>query len=354
MVADGTGNPLLSVIIPVHNGATHLRECLDSVLAQTLDSLEVIVVDDGSTDETPEILRHYALRSDGRLRVLTQSSNQGVSTARNRGIGAAAGKYIAFVDADDRVRPSMYRHMVQVAEAQDLDMISCGIQLFNDKGVASRPISYPLHPRVLMDTQDVRIALETGFTSKLLWFPVRSLYRRRLILDNAVRFDSQIRKGEDSLFNLEILGRVQRCASVEEAYYLYRKHDASVTARPLANERENLDRLSDRVTMFFHEDGYPQRAVDDFYRYVLGSDLPNALVRLAGQRGACGQLRRLKSSQHVKKALTYLSTMKPQLSLRVWMLLLLFKVAPSGTTCLVLSVAQKVRRAGAALLRRTG
>ncbi len=229
--------PVVSVIIPVHNGGVYLRECLDSVLAQTLDALEVIVVDDASTDDTPEILASCVESARGKVRVITQSSNQGVSAARNLGIANARGTYIAFVDADDLVRPRMYAHLAEVAETNHLDVVSCGIQVFEGQEALSA-VPYPM-PAGVHSNQEVRELLQSGFTSKLLWFPFRSLYRRTLVQTYSVRFDTQIRKGEDSLFNLEVLSRAQQCAAVADAYYLYRKHAASVTARPLPSESGN-------------------------------------------------------------------------------------------------------------------
>lgn len=329
--------PAVSVIVPIYNGAAHIRECLDSLFAQTLESLEIIVVDDASTDETDSILGKYVQRSGGRLQVLTQRTNQGVSAARNRGIDAARGAFVAFVDADDIVRPRMYEHLLELADSLSLDVASCGIQLFDGEGGLSQPIPYPMRPGVLYDSPKMRVLLETGFTSKLLWAPVRSLYRRSLIQAHDVRFDTLIRKGEDSLFNLEVLTRARGCAAVEDAYYLYRKHAGSVTARPLSSETRNLEELGNRVTRFFVEEGFPTAATDDFYRYVLSSDLPTALVRLAGHPGSREELGRLRSSHHVCIALRHLLSQKPRLPLRVWLLLLLFKYLPGWLVSAVLA-----------------
>ena len=336
--------PTVSVIIPVHNGETHLRECLDSVLAQTLESIEIIVVNDASSDGTAVILDQYVQMGDGRVRVLTQQTNQGVSAARNRGIDAARGAFVAFVDADDVVRPRMYEHLLEVAEARCLDVVSCGIQLFDGEGRLSQPIPYPMQPGAVYDTGEMRALLQSGFTSKLLWAPVRSLYRRSLIQAHAIRFDTRIRKGEDSLFNLELLARASRCATVEDAYYLYRKHAASVTARPLPSESENLEVLADRVTQFTREQGLSNAIIDDFYRYILSSDLPTALIRLAGVAGSRRELQKLRSSQHVRTALEDWGRLQPQLPERVKLLLLLYKYVPTPLVNAALSARRGVLR----------
>ena len=99
--------PLISVIIPVYNVEKYLRRCLDSVIAQTYQNLEIICVDDGSIDDSGKICDQYAVR-DARIKVIHQE-NQGLSAARNRGLDAAEGEYIAFVDSDDYILEDMYK-----------------------------------------------------------------------------------------------------------------------------------------------------------------------------------------------------------------------------------------------------
>ena len=101
----------ISIIIPVYNKEAYLERCLDSVLAQTHKSLEVLLIDDGSTDGSPAICEKYA-KKDPRIRVLTQE-NAGASAARNAGIEAAGGDYIGFVDADDWIEPGMYAALLE-------------------------------------------------------------------------------------------------------------------------------------------------------------------------------------------------------------------------------------------------
>ena len=102
-----SGGPFLSVIIPVYNVEKYLARCLDSVLAQSFSDMEIICVDDGSTDSSPDILRAYAAR-DARIRLIHQK-NRGIAAARNAGLDAAAGRYVAFVDSDDAVTPDIYK-----------------------------------------------------------------------------------------------------------------------------------------------------------------------------------------------------------------------------------------------------
>ena len=121
--------PKVSVIVPAFNAAPYLPECLDSILAQTADDLEVICIDDGSTDGTPQILAEYALR-DGRLGWVSQE-NRGLSESRNRGIDLSSGKYLLFCDADDMLKPDAVRALVEKAERDRLDVLFFGAAFGN-------------------------------------------------------------------------------------------------------------------------------------------------------------------------------------------------------------------------------
>lgn len=114
---------VVSVVIPVYKVENYLERCINSVLNQTYSELEIILVDDGSPDRCPQICDRYA-EMDSRIKVI-HKANGGVSSARNAGIGAATGAYIAFVDSDDWIEPDMYQKMVGVAEKMDCDVVIC-------------------------------------------------------------------------------------------------------------------------------------------------------------------------------------------------------------------------------------
>lgn len=113
----------VSVIIPIYNEERYLEQCLDSICGQTLKEIEIICIDDGSTDRTPEILKNYAGR-DSRIKIITQS-NRFAGAARNRGMECASGKYLSFLDADDYYVPDMLEKMVRKAEAGQVDIVVC-------------------------------------------------------------------------------------------------------------------------------------------------------------------------------------------------------------------------------------
>ena len=123
-------NPILSIIIPIYNAERFLNKCLDSVVSQTLKNWELILIDDGSTDKSLEIMSRFK-KNDNRIEI-KQIENAGVSTARNIGLSLARGKYIGFVDADDWISEEMFENMVRVAENENLDIVQCSYAIVDE------------------------------------------------------------------------------------------------------------------------------------------------------------------------------------------------------------------------------
>lgn len=140
-----TKNIDLSVIVPVYNGAPYLRQAIDSVLAQKSHGIELLVVDDGSTDDTPDILAAYGAK----ITVITQP-NRGLSTARNVGVAAARGRWLAFLDADDFWLPDFARRMLEAAAAPQCGILACSWIYVERDGRPIGPPKLPAHSRVTL------------------------------------------------------------------------------------------------------------------------------------------------------------------------------------------------------------
>ena len=123
--------PIVSVLIPVYNVEKYLKKCLDSVVNQTLTDIEIICVNDGSTDGSLKILEEY--RSiDSRIKIINKA-NGGLPSARNAGLNAAKGRYVGFVDSDDYIEPNMFEKLVDVAEHEESEVVICGANIFPEK-----------------------------------------------------------------------------------------------------------------------------------------------------------------------------------------------------------------------------
>lgn len=210
-------SPLLSLIVPVYNVAPYLRACLDSLQAQTRQADEIIVVDDGSTDDCPAILSEYAERIP-QMRVIRQE-NGGLSAARNTGMQHATGRYLAFVDSDDFVAPTMYAHLLAMAQADDLDMALCNAVYHFEGREAERPI-YADAPStgVLPGSEWLRQRLQQGRLLHMVWM---HLYRRDFLLQHGLQFiPRQIH--EDVIWTTRALLAAQRVRYDATPLYFYR------------------------------------------------------------------------------------------------------------------------------------
>ncbi len=203
---------MVSIIIPVFNGQHVLQRCVDSVTKQSYRELEIILVDDGSTDPTLEICKKLALE-DSRIKVFHQA-NKGVSAARNHGLANAAGELVMFVDADDSIDADMVEELVKAQAPHDADMAICGYKQISgaDQKIVSG-INFDAVP-----IKQLGDLFGTLYSKALINSPCAKIYKRRLI---AQKFDESISLGEDLLFNLDFLKGAFLIAGIEAPLYNY-------------------------------------------------------------------------------------------------------------------------------------
>ncbi|AHF12738.1 glycosyl transferase family 2 [Barnesiella viscericola DSM 18177] len=207
-------NPLISVIIPVYNAEPFLPACLDSVLSQDYSSFEILVIDDGSTDNSAAIIDRYAAR-EPRIVALHQS-NAGVSAARNRGLAEARGEYIAFVDADDRVTSSYLSHLLSV----QADLMIAGISLLYESSGRTESHGFE-HTRSAHTDRERGMIFADAEIHDTTKGPCNKLFKREIIEQHHLRFDPRYSYGEDHLFVLEFVKHGQSIAQIAHIDYLY-------------------------------------------------------------------------------------------------------------------------------------
>jgi len=197
--------PLMSVVIPVFNAERWLVDCLGSVVAQSEARLEIILVNDGSTDGSAAICRRF-LHADPRI-VYVEGPNRGVSCARNLGLDRARGRYVGFVDSDDRVGPDWAAEMIRLAEGSGDALVICG---FTAVDLLAEPVHVTEYVHDATRTLSRLGADEvlSLFHRRMLGTVFNKLYRREWIDRHRIRFDPEIDRGEDLLFNLEYERRV--------------------------------------------------------------------------------------------------------------------------------------------------
>lgn len=237
---------LISVIVPVHNGQDYLEKCIDSIEAQIYDCLEVIIVNDGSTDATAQVCERLQVKYDN-VNVITLS-DVGVASARNRAIERAKGEYIAFVDADDRLRPDMLQRLHDSLQAADCDMAGCRFITWSTEdewdriidGQPNEPDTADLNKDNADSAASVHRTAEgkvyDGYqylTDHILQNNSRcwsKLYRRSMI--GQVRFREELTIGEDMLFLVDLLPGLARAVELEYEGYGYYQNPGGLMRRP--------------------------------------------------------------------------------------------------------------------------
>ncbi len=253
---------MLSIIIPAYNSASTIERCLASVCNSTFTDLEILCVDDGSTDDTLEKLHAFALK-DSRVIVLHQE-NGGVSSARNHGLQCAKGDYIAFVDSDDYVLPHMYETMVNAIMLTSADVVCCNYFHGTNNGGYIRQLSHNYAEDIVVGHENIseRIIANMIFgdgNTIGLPSPFNKLYRAKLICKNSISFDTDRFHGEDWLFNLHIFNNANVVKFISDPLYVYVQHKGSLVSRfnpNVVHQMMNNDKIFKTVFNQFNYDGF--------------------------------------------------------------------------------------------------
>lgn len=230
--------PLISVIVPVYNTECFLRKCVDSIIAQTYDHLEIILIDDGSTDQCPAICDEYA-EKDSRVKVI-HKSNGGISSARNAGIEIFTGEYLCYVDSDDTIEKNFIERL---GDNEQEDIIVSGTRTFT---VSAEQLSES-HPeeKVYLGNDAIKAAYLNNEIEKFLVGPVAKLYNRRLV-DN-IRFDENMTVAEDIVYNPDVLCHAQTVRTICYAGYNVTSHPMSTTHLIHTRYSKLLEHNADRT-----------------------------------------------------------------------------------------------------------
>lgn len=272
MTNKSNANAKVSIVIPVYNAQDYLQECLDSVLNQTFSDIEVVLVDDGSKDNSGKICDEYASK-DNRITVVHQQ-NAGVSAARNKGIESASGEWIMFVDSDDFITTDAVEKLVSQADATDCQNVIANF-LEDGKALTGNIEAF--------DLTQYRDGFWGGciagpdmfgpvFPEKMrqlpyLGTPCAKIFLRKTIIDNNIRFPLDVRFGEDSIFNMYVFKYAEKVAFIDEPVYVYRKHEGSLCTGNIDKKASEYTAYVNRTEVvleeFEAENGLnPYRAVD--------------------------------------------------------------------------------------------
>ena len=206
-------NILVSIIIPVYNTGEYLYRCIDSVINQSLKEIEIILIDDGSTDNSGIICDKYK-EKDNRVHVI-HKINEGVSIARNKGISLAKGNYVGFVDSDDWIESEMYERMIIMANNFNSDIVLCDAKTVYSSDNHEKDTFSSLKESTNIH-KDKLSALNLQEMAGAVW---RCIYKRELLLNNNITFPIDLPLSEDRVFNLHALGSCEKISYLKSAYY---------------------------------------------------------------------------------------------------------------------------------------
>lgn len=314
MAVENRNNPLISIIIPVYNAEKYLSNCLDSVCNQTYSEVEIIIIDDGSTDHSSEIIQDY-LKRDQRIQVIVQE-NKGLSTSRNTGLEHANGEYVMFLDSDDWIDPTTCSISLQEIKRSHANAILWSY--VREYETASYPVYLFGHDMHTWSTSDMPELYQQfiGLYGEQLREPQKTdsivtawgkLYQKAIIGDT--RFvDTQIIGTEDVLFNIEVFSKVKCATYIPNTFSHYRKTNPhSLTKRYKKQLVYQWEELYRRIRVHLESESAPKIYYESLNNRIalglIGLGLNLAEDSRLNWREKKAELRKILQMSHYKNAL---------------------------------------------------
>lgn len=295
----------LSYIIPVYNVEKYLRQCIDSVLAQSFDDYEIILVDDESPDGCPKICDEYAEKYPDTIKAIHQK-NKGLAGARNSGMKIARGEYICFVDSDDYFGADGMAFLYQKAVEFDADILQNSYICLEENSGESYNVQSAIPTNTLLshgDMQDIVCRNSTQRTTIFVW---RNLYKRSFLFKNNLKFDEKLRMIEDSPFNTQAFLMAERFVCIDKPIYTYRIRQDSLQRKKYVPDYDKiLEYQWNLKNRFFAEYGNGSRI---FYEDIADFTVRNMLPSLLGNiyqnpiKGKYKLLKRIGESEMLRKS----------------------------------------------------
>lgn len=210
----------VSIIVPVHNSEVYLRRCLDSIVNQNLQEIEIILINDASTDDSLLIIQEYKERYPEKIVIIDLKENKGPGGARNEGIRAAKGEYIGFVDSDDTIEKEMYEELYRIAKEKNCDMVDCA---FNNKHVNKLVLTTVIETwgNITLEKRKHLIAFPGFIWSKIV--------KRSILIDNNILFRENL-TFEDMDFLPRVLMKINSIYASDMVLYNYERNIRSITS----------------------------------------------------------------------------------------------------------------------------
>lgn len=270
----------VSIIIPAYNVEQYIERCVNSALSQSLKDIEVIVVDDGSIDNT----YNKCLQFNDRRLILVHQDNSGVASARNRGMEIASGEYIGFIDGDDYVDLNMFELLYSIAQKTDADIVNAKHFTVSDddfsitKNKLNQGKDFRNFSSYVVHTGDELYSIiKKANENKTLWFAVKGIYRTRMLRDSLIVFPTNLDLGEETPFVLECMLCSRTIVSVNAQLYYYVQRNGSATKQRYRTgyfeKLDNLYQTKIKIYKKYNFKGY----YHDLCRYTMCHTIPMIL-----------------------------------------------------------------------------
>ena len=263
-------SPKVSVIVPVYNAEKYLRKCLDSLLHQTLQELEIVVINDGSVDNSPEILREYVEEYPDRF-LYREQKNSGQAAARNRALSLCRGEYVGFLDADDFVRETMFERMYEKARETDADYVACGYTDLTYEGEREIELQYYV---ASLGGRNSR-----GYVFRSACLPFSALIQKERFSGIRSAFPGGVIY-EDTAFYLNLIPFLKKLAVIEEPLAYRVRHSNSTTTTFQAAKVAQIFPVLEESLRFYREQGFYEQYREELEYFCVRILLCSSMQRI--------------------------------------------------------------------------
>lgn len=263
----------ISMIVPIYNVEKYLEKCLQSIADQDFDSYEVILVEDGSTDDSKKIAEAFVQQHSDKFRMICQE-NSGQSVARNNAIKLAVGEYICFADSDDYIEPNFMSTMYKQAQEKDADMVFCAFRSVDEEGRVLKYIyEYGITPNTVCTRDENR---ELFLIQNAVW---NKLYRREIVINNHLEFVKGV-WAEDLRFNKKYLLMAEKCVYCEEVLYNYLQRGGSTLSAMKPERNLQILEAFEDINEFYTAKGQKEKYAQEIEFVAIDHIYISTLVRL--------------------------------------------------------------------------
>lgn len=271
----------LSYIVPVYKVEKYLDECVESILSQTMDDYEIILVDDGSPDSCPEICDRYAEKHPDIIRVV-HKVNTGPAITRNVGIRAAKGEYIFCIDSDDYLVEDKVKLLYEKAVEFNADVLQTSYYSIKENAEEKEYVGILFEKEKLLLHSDMEKELCFASSNRYIVFPWRNLYRREFLLENNIFFDEELRMVEEGPFNMEAFAKAERFVAVDIPVLCYRIRDDSLQRQKYVPDYDKwLCRQWSLKLKYYSENCTPSQVFyEDIGEYTVKAIFPMLLANV--------------------------------------------------------------------------